>query len=365
MLRVLLLLLLSSNGSSEVLPLQEAFERALRLHKSGDSENALRAYHEVIANSAAGTLTTKAMTMALTNAASLEVSVGDENRASELFAKASALNPTSQTLGNECVFWADRDPGRGMSACRRARDLGHSGAAALLEEDVTPLRVKDIEERWPRLRRLFDDEDEPPYVWIWEKALDVESCMSLVHYGDSVGWTASKTQGEASSWRHSETVYVPWEALEMVPVLQALGIDLRNYSETPQLVSYPPNGYFNIHSDATGYLRRDMTALFYLDNSTCATIFPYAPSMTGTDAGLEVYPTAGDALVFVNVDLQTRSEVDTSAMHVSLPPFCLEVFNLFSFFRLRSLVHRAASTSLTYGSGFLRLHNQSLRCRTT
>lgn len=336
------------------------FQRALQLHQTGEVDAALAEYRMVIAHGEEK-LTTKALTMAYTNAGALELSVaGDEVKAGELLAQASRTSPSSASAhGNECVFWASRDSTRARQACARALQLdpGNLRASSTLEElaldagedmpllsSPTPplpqtrraslLSIDAIERRWPGLDRLVPTG--PPFVWRLRAALSTEACKALVAHGDRVGWTPSKTTGDAS-WRVSLTATLPWESAVASPLLRTLGRDLLRYAETPQIVSYPANGFFRPHSDAVSsgyYGRRELTWLFYLDDSDCATHFPFAyrapdPNFPRFDlahatqhiqdnqTGLFVYPAAGDALLFVNVHMAPPYLPDALAIHVS------------------------------------------------
>lgn len=326
-------LVVSSGGDDT----EQLFREALAKHQSGDATGALAAYRRVIAS---GVLSRKALTMAYTNAGALELALGDEAQAGYLLSLAAATNPTNAAAhANECVFWASRNATRARPSCARTLqlDANHEAAALALAEidghdavrqSRPPLSVEAIEARFGDLERLFTSG--PPFVWRKRHALSAAECHDLIATGDRLGWRPSETTGDAA-WRHSESVAVAWEAAS--PLDGASG-GVRDTAETPQLVRYPAQGFFGPHSDAHDYYaRRELTWLFYLDDADCPTHFPFAPNGTSDpnfprfdlaaaldrvhpDRGLLIHPARGDALLFVNVDLETRSRPDALAMHV-------------------------------------------------
>lgn len=336
------------------------FKRALTLHQEGQYPGeALALYHEVIAQGEV--LTAQALSMACTNAGALELAVtGDATRAGALLARASALTETAAAFANECALWLDRDAGRAEAACRRALELdpAHEAAAASLASLTgertsvaaaprPPLHPDDVEATLAGVdfERLFEA-DQPPFVWHIKSVLSSETCQQLVATGNRLGWTTSATTGDAA-WRTSQTVSLPWDLAG--PLLDAaVGRrgTFRDDAEPPQLVRYLAGGYFATHSDATTdafYRRREATLLFYLSDASaeCATRFPFVrlsardrrtfprfdlaaalalvPRQEERNATLDVVPRAGDALLFVNVDLETRTKPDALALHVREP----------------------------------------------
>mmetsp|Transcript_20226 Transcript_20226/g.26180 ORF Transcript_20226/g.26180 Transcript_20226/m.26180 type:complete len:391 (+) Transcript_20226:2-1174(+) len=364
------------------------FKTALELHQEGEKlEEALRLYRGALAIGDEW-LSVTAKEMVCTNLGALELNLrGDAAAAETWLTRASEINPTSASAAaNECAFYSERDPDRGAKACLRALaiDPNHRGArialeslaanidgflstqsltrqveAALLQDDQSvnhyiPKRldpITDIESRFElnalRFERLFTKK-RPPYAWRLLGLLSATDRSRLLALGDAVGWensrTTRKVNSTAQKWRLSETASLPRTHLLDTPAAQVAALDqavFRRRSESPQLVRYPPGGFFSLHSDVlrTGLYRgREATLLFYLDNSKCPTEFPFAsladnaafprhdlanassfPRPHDDAATLRVFPVAGDALLFINVDLENRTRPDALALHESRP----------------------------------------------
>jgi len=297
------------------------FQSALRLHQEKRNDEALALYESLHLQSEL--LSAAAQEMVCTNAAALEVNDVEKSFWIERATEANPLSARAWT--NLCVHF------RRPSACQRALEIDatHRRATIALETlaaegiDVGGLSsaelprrrpldaVEDVEQQFPSFLafdRLFVPET-PPYLWRFKSVLSKDELLTLL--AESGAWTPSETTKTSERWRLSDSALLQDNSLLEEKTAKILGLDLdvfKQRSEPPQLVRYQEGGYFKEHSDylPTGnYKFREATLLYYLTSADCPTNFD----------SLSITPVAGDALLFINVDLTTRSRPEPTAMH--------------------------------------------------
>ena len=360
----------------------EMFQDALALHKSGAQEEALAAYEDLqMIDVQEDCLSPQAREVLCTNAAALTLSVdGDKLKAGKWLEAAASANPMSpKALTNECSYYGrpeccvraleidpSFDPAMtaletlavntnvGQEEFKRAQTIRGEFNRVASKRPLDPL--VDIESKFPadlQMERLFDVNPRtqkalPPYIWRFKNFLSRED-LEKIHETlvNDAKWTASETTASPERTRISESAWIPRSNVLDSKSASIAGVDLdvfRQRSEQPQLVRYKHGGFFKTHCDwlPVGiYKFREATLLYYLNDAFAPTKFPFArrdkafrksfprhdPDLADDMAwdddslnnGIQIMPKAGDALLFVNVDLNSRNQSDAFALHTALP----------------------------------------------